>query len=327
MHKLLPGLTALLVQPRKSMAAAKIPRITVPNSPKLKQLVTKLKDDHNSSQWKAIQSSLSDQRIVLLQGPPGTGKTRTVVSIVTLFLEATAGENKEPRKRPRVFVCAPSNAAADEIALRLIESRGNYDVNDVKVGIPVVRVGDPNSVRQQVRSIHLDALIEQRLTAAGAKNGKLSAADLAARTKQQEEQRRLSELIGQLHAERQQLEKKGHGRGTEEHEALTAKLSAAHTKKDELVGALNLSFGAERRARVQARERRARAKLEILNRAEVICCTLSGSGSDALHEVRNVVGESQSVLMPDSPVIPTRMLVNPATTREWLTPPAPAFAL
>ena len=67
-----------------------------------------------------------------MQGPPGTGKTSTIVALVSAFLSLRAGEGpalpeqlpKGPKApaamRPRrILVCAQSNAAADELTLRL----------------------------------------------------------------------------------------------------------------------------------------------------------------------------------------------------------------
>ena len=69
-----------------------------------------------------------------MQGPPGTGKTSTIMALVSAFLSLRAGEvpalpeklPKGPRgqapaaTRPRrILVCAQSNAAADELTLRL----------------------------------------------------------------------------------------------------------------------------------------------------------------------------------------------------------------
>ena len=53
---------------------------------------------------------MPQNEILLIQGPPGTGKTHTITGIISMLL--TAGTNK-------IHVCAPSNAAVDEILFRL----------------------------------------------------------------------------------------------------------------------------------------------------------------------------------------------------------------
>lgn len=57
---------------------------------------------------KVIEMPESD--ILLIQGPPGTGKTHTITGIISMLLSC---ETK------KIMVCAPSNAAIDEIISRL----------------------------------------------------------------------------------------------------------------------------------------------------------------------------------------------------------------
>ena len=92
---------------------------------------------------------------ICLQGPPGTGKTSTIVGLVSAFLgsAAPAAQPRQPRpaaqqQEPvlaaagalRVLVCAQSNAAVDELALRL--STGILDSDSGKSrflpGLPFV---------------------------------------------------------------------------------------------------------------------------------------------------------------------------------------------
>ena len=61
-----------------------------------------------------------------MQGPPGTGKTSTIVAIVSALLGTAAmqqqlggGGSPAAAAAGRVLVCAQSNAAVDELALRL----------------------------------------------------------------------------------------------------------------------------------------------------------------------------------------------------------------
>jgi hypothetical protein len=48
--------------------------------------------------------------ILLIQGPPGTGKTHTITGIIAMLIGSGVG---------KVHVCAPSNAAVDEILTRM----------------------------------------------------------------------------------------------------------------------------------------------------------------------------------------------------------------
>lgn len=61
---------------------------------------------------KVIQMPEND--ILLIQGPPGTGKTHTITGIISMLMSAG------PKK---ILICAPSNAAIDEIVTR-VSARG-----------------------------------------------------------------------------------------------------------------------------------------------------------------------------------------------------------
>ena len=67
---------------------------------------------YNSSQLQVLGkvAEMPEHDILLIQGPPGTGKTHTITGVISMLL--TAGVNK-------IHVCAPSNAAVDEILARL----------------------------------------------------------------------------------------------------------------------------------------------------------------------------------------------------------------
>ena len=67
----------------------------------------------NEPQKNAIfkANSMKNNDILLIQGPPGTGKTHTILGLISLLLKN--GMNS------KILICAPSNAAIDEICARL----------------------------------------------------------------------------------------------------------------------------------------------------------------------------------------------------------------
>ena len=67
----------------------------------------------NEPQKNAIfkANSMKNNDILLIQGPPGTGKTHTILGLVSLLLKND--------KKSKILICAPSNAAIDEICARL----------------------------------------------------------------------------------------------------------------------------------------------------------------------------------------------------------------
>ena len=67
----------------------------------------------NEPQKNAIfkANSMKNNDILLIQGPPGTGKTHTILGLISLLIK---NDNNS-----KILICAPSNAAIDEISARL----------------------------------------------------------------------------------------------------------------------------------------------------------------------------------------------------------------
>jgi senataxin len=81
---------------------------------------------YNDSQIWVIKNSCfhdgQDINIHLVQGPPGTGKTHTIMGMISTILsqDNTVTSDVSPRTtRQRIILCAPSNAAVDELLRRL----------------------------------------------------------------------------------------------------------------------------------------------------------------------------------------------------------------
>ncbi|XP_043497222.1 helicase sen1 [Polistes fuscatus] len=116
------------------------------------------KDTLNKKQLEAVCKVSSavfqkEPKICLIQGPPGTGKSRVIVNIIT---EILYGNNRyQNNKSPlRILVCAPSNAAIDEIVLRLLAIRATIKEKRFKM----VRIGRPEVMHTTVKDISLTEL-------------------------------------------------------------------------------------------------------------------------------------------------------------------------
>ncbi|KAH7885389.1 SEN1 N terminal-domain-containing protein [Phlebopus sp. FC_14] len=241
----------------------------------------------NEPQARAILSSLRAEGFVLVQGPPGTGKTSMICGLVEAFLlrrprattsihvgKNSAQADKEPIQK--VLLCAPSNAAIDEVASRLKEGyRGPQ-----KRGQPikVVRIGNDQSIDISVKEISLDYLVEQKMNGEHVQDSSKNSGNEIAAVRQEIEsvkrskQEKLDELAS-IHnntARTLALE--------EEIKKLNARRMALTQKFDRLKDKQKSEYRT-----MDAVKRRFRA--EVLQEADVICATLAGSGHESIEQL------------------------------------------
>nr|XP_050855849.1 uncharacterized protein LOC127066326 isoform X1 [Vespula vulgaris] len=140
----------LILYPK--VEAFQLPKIEVHNH----QLITK--DKLNQIQLEAVSRVTGaviqkEPKICLIQGPPGTGKSKVIVNIIT---EILYGNNRYQNSKAalRILVCAPSNAAIDEIVLRLLAVRATIKQNRFKM----VRIGKTETMHLTVKDISLTEL-------------------------------------------------------------------------------------------------------------------------------------------------------------------------
>eukprot|EP00397_Hematodinium_sp_SG-2012_P011856 GEMP01012005.1.p1 GENE.GEMP01012005.1~~GEMP01012005.1.p1 ORF type:complete len:979 (+),score=267.33 GEMP01012005.1:188-3124(+) len=95
----------------------------------------------NAPQQEAVRRALRAKDLFIIHGPPGTGKTTTCVAFL---LECAAREQ-------RVLVCAPSNAAVDNLLIRIVEAGCKN----------VVRLGHPARVTSELLPFTLDARVQR----------------------------------------------------------------------------------------------------------------------------------------------------------------------
>ncbi|XP_068067287.1 probable helicase senataxin isoform X2 [Anomalospiza imberbis] len=231
-------------------------------------------NEYNEDQKRAIETAYAMvkqhpglPKICLIHGPPGTGKSKTIVGLLSRVLRENTRNDKTARKKNskikpnRFLVCAPSNAAVDELMKKIIiafkekcqnkqEPLGNC--GDIKL----VRLGAEKSINNEVRGFSLDKQVEHRMKrkpgdcdqdiqkkkeALDQKLDMLSRERAMHRCEKRESQM-LNDEIGRLAKERQQL-------------ASQLKEVRVHSQK------------------VQA---------DIILESDIICCTLSTSGGSLL---------------------------------------------
>lgn len=257
-----------------------------------KDEIEKVKNNYqlNKSQAEAIVHTVANEGFSLIQGPPGTGKTKTILGIIGYFLstryhipsnviraptEAFSSNltTEQMLRKQKVLICAPSNAAVDEIVLRL---KGGIFDKDGKASMPkLVRIGRSDAVNALIKDLTLEELVDKRLAE---KNYDMSTnPDLEKKFSSSVKKRR--ELRSKLDAEN----------GSIDSSLSTEDISKLQLEIRELSKQLN-ELGRERdeireRNSITYRNRdldRRNAQASILASSNVICSTLSGSAHDVL---------------------------------------------
>ena len=131
--------------------------------------------DVNQAQAKAVKSAIDNDAFTLIQGPPGTGKTKTICALVGAMMTGYVHKHssaprlntahaKDPSLPPaakKILVCAPSNAAVDELVMRF--KQGIKMTTGFEEKLQVVRLGRGDAINSQVRDVTLEELVSTRL--------------------------------------------------------------------------------------------------------------------------------------------------------------------
>ena len=201
------------------------------------------------------------------------------------------GESKAQQDLPvqkKLLICAPSNAAVDELVTRL--KQGVKTLKGEFHKINVIRLGRSDAINSNVKDVTLDELVRAKMEG----DGKTGSMVLSEREKLHQQAARLKEAV----------------------DALRPKLEEARNSGDaELERRLQRDFDGKKRdqARIGARIEddkasgntvsreneitRRRLQQEIIDSAHVLCATLSGSG----HEMfKNLSVEFETVIIDEA---------------------------
>jgi senataxin len=272
----------------------------------------------NTAQSQAVNGALDNEGFSLIQGPPGSGKTKTIIAIVGGLLSQTLANTSKGAIRismpkpngstntigdapsKKLLVCAPSNAAVDELVIRLKagiktkDGRG-HDIN-------VVRIGRSDAINTQVIDVTMEALVTKKLGGSNESEDKKRKAT-AELFKEHEH------ISGQL---RDLYQRRESGDKMEEKERRELDDSIVHIKrrKAELGSRIDSVKDNERNAGREQELNRKRAQQAVLDQAHVICATLSGSGHDMFQglsiEFETVIIDEAAQCVEMSSLIPLK---------------------
>jgi len=255
----------------------------------------------NRGQAKAILAAYDNDGFTCIQGPPGSGKTKTIVSMVgallTTSLQQEASGSRptirgqapaavQPRKK--LLICAPSNAAVDELVVRLKE--GIVPRTGLKQKINVIRLGRSDVINDSVKDVMLDELVRMKLEGDQTEKNKL----LNDRDKLHNDAGQIKERLNLVRAslEDARIRNDKSTETTLQREFDTLKRSQAH------IGA-KIDADKESGSTVSRQNEINRRKYqqEIIDGAHVLCATLSGSGHDMF---RNLNVEFETVIIDEA---------------------------
>ncbi|KAI0632099.1 SEN1 N terminal-domain-containing protein [Trametes polyzona] len=262
-----------------SVLRTELPRPSKVDSAEVQRVMSTYKV--NEPQANAILKSLATEGFALIQGPPGTGKTSTICGLVQLYLSRRPktsaiihpGRPAERELPKKILLCAPSNAAIDEIAFRLKEgvSGAGHRAEHPKV----VRIGALKSMNLSVRDVSMEYLIDQKLNAdPGLKNTKEAGTELArVRSELEAVKRQRQEKLDEMAAITDNAAKTL---------ALEEEVKKLNRQKAMLTHQLDKVKDKQKSDYRTLDATRRRFRNEVLQEADVICSTLSASAYEYL---------------------------------------------
>ncbi|PNS14781.1 hypothetical protein CAC42_2010 [Sphaceloma murrayae] len=264
----------------------------------------------NKAQAKAIRSALDNDAFTLIQGPPGSGKTKTIVAIVGALLSDTLstsigttainrpGQNSSTSTSKKLLVCAPSNAAVDELVMRFKDGVKTTRGADKKIN--VLRLGRGDAVNSAVQDVTLEELVNKKM---GTTNG-----DNNARQHTQTimmEHKKISEALREARDKMGDEKTKG-----DDKSQLQDEINNLRKRKNELGTQIDTAKDAENAAGRDQELKRKQVQKSIIDESHIICATLSGSGHDMFQsldvEFETVVVDEAAQCVEMSALIPLK---------------------
>lgn len=203
----------------------------------------------------------------------------------------------------KMLICAPSNAAIDEIAYRIKEGyRGSRRLPD---DAKVVRIGTDKAINLSVRDVSLDALVDQKL------NGSTSA------TKEKDLESAVASMRTDLASVKDTRKKKLavltnlHDNPTL-YKALEEELKKLNSQRINLTRQLDRLKDEKKSESRTLDAIRRKTRRKVLQEADVICSTLSGAGHEILHqfEFETIVIDEAAQAIELSSLIPLKYKCN-----------------
>eukprot|EP01122_Echinamoeba_exundans_P004835 TRINITY_DN15059_c0_g1_i1.p1 TRINITY_DN15059_c0_g1~~TRINITY_DN15059_c0_g1_i1.p1 ORF type:complete len:1155 (+),score=197.57 TRINITY_DN15059_c0_g1_i1:177-3467(+) len=232
----------------------------------------------NKEQLGAIREAVMSTGYTLIQGPPGTGKTRTIIALIASLLD----EFRLP-----ILVCAPSNAAVDEIVSRLLD------------GIPTVRK-NPDRLQDASSDSYLSRPSTFKPSVVRVVLGQAATKKIRAEIEDVTLERLIQKKIDQ---ENRQYDNE---KTLEMERELMEEVADSMRDKSLPARSREVQLPPRGKARVDERARRKALKYSIISGAQVVCATLSTSGRKMIREnwFQTVIIDEAAQAVEISTIIP-----------------------
>jgi hypothetical protein len=232
----------------------------------------------NQEQLGAIREAVTSTGYTLIQGPPGTGKTRTIIALIASLLD----EFRLP-----ILVCAPSNAAVDEIVSRLLD------------GIPTVRK-NPDRLQDATSDTYLSRPVTCKPSVVRVVVGQAATKKIRADIEDVTLERLIQKKIDQ---ENRQYDNE---KTLEMERELMEEVADSMRDKSLPARSREVQLPPKGKARVDERARRKALKYSIITGAQVVCATLSTSGRKMIREnwFQTVIIDEAAQAVEISTIIP-----------------------
>jgi len=222
-----------------------------------------------------------------LDRPPGTGKTKTVVGIVGALLSAESDNIPIPgvpsSKKPpakKVLVCAPSNAAVDELVVRFMQ--GLQSSKGEKWIPKIVRLGKSDAINAAVKGVTLEVLVDAIMQ---------PATDATAGGQNMDDLRQQHTKACTERAEKQKVLDEARAQKVEPPVGLLPEVNKLSTTIRDLRRQLDQQRDQRKESGRNAEILRRQCQQQIMNESQIICATLSGAGHEMFRKI-NVDFES-----------------------------------
>ena len=215
-------------------------------------------------------------------------ETSEAVSIAIPHPNSNTTQQQRTTVPKKLLVCAPSNAAVDELVMRLMKGVKASDGKSHKPS--VVRLGKSDNINPKVMEVTLDQLVEKKMNVAVAADKPKEGDEIQkAMMEHKATCDQLNQLKTALDEQNAKSQKTSHDQ-FHQLEVLKRRKNQLSTRIDQLKDSGN-TFA--RNVEI----RRNRVRQDIIDGAHILCATLSGSGHDML---RNLQLDFETVIIDEA---------------------------